>query len=139
MRKRTFTIGRSSTCDVVLDAASVSGLHARLKVEKGGQLLLSDCGSKNGTAVVRDGRRQSISDEFISPTDVVYFGSLRVSVEELLTSLPIDISSLLPSSPARRASPPEPRDKPVRGPRLQRCSYCGAVKKRRQPCPECGR
>jgi DNA-binding NtrC family response regulator len=46
---RTITIGRSSTCDVVIDDASVSRVHASLSV--GAQPMLEDRGSSTGTRI----------------------------------------------------------------------------------------
>ena len=43
------TIGRSSTCDVVIDNQSISRLHARLTI--GEQLTIEDVGSANGTRI----------------------------------------------------------------------------------------
>ena len=47
----TFLIGRASSNDVCLDHDSVSKLHARIKVGGGDGLMLSDAGSRNGTAL----------------------------------------------------------------------------------------
>jgi pSer/pThr/pTyr-binding forkhead associated (FHA) protein len=46
---RTITIGRSSTCDVVIDDPSVSRVHASLNV--GTQPMLEDRGSSTGTRI----------------------------------------------------------------------------------------
>lgn len=47
----TITIGRGADCDVVLDHASVSRQHARLRVEDRLTLTIEDLGSSNGTRV----------------------------------------------------------------------------------------
>jgi pSer/pThr/pTyr-binding forkhead associated (FHA) protein len=55
LRKRTtffmdtFVIGRAATSDVLIDDPSVSKLHARIRRERDGTLVLSDGGSANGT------------------------------------------------------------------------------------------
>ena len=49
---RTWTIGRSGNCDLVLDDPAVSRRHARLSVEKpGARPVVADLGSHNGTVV----------------------------------------------------------------------------------------
>ncbi len=54
-----FTIGRGSSCDVVIAGdAKVSNLHAYLKVVDGQGAIIHDCGSTNGTFV--DGTRISV-------------------------------------------------------------------------------
>ena len=49
---RTWTIGRSGLCDVVLDDPAVSRRHARVSVENpGARPVVADLGSRNGTVV----------------------------------------------------------------------------------------
>jgi pSer/pThr/pTyr-binding forkhead associated (FHA) protein len=50
IEKRTFTIGRSPDCDLVLDDDQASRRHAELVATVGGYLL-NDLGSTNGTKV----------------------------------------------------------------------------------------
>ena len=45
------TIGRSAACDVVLDDPFVAAVHARLAVDAGGHVVVSDLGSVNGIEV----------------------------------------------------------------------------------------
>ena len=45
------TIGRRSDCDVVIEDATVSRHHARLRRRPSGTWLVEDLHSKNGTAV----------------------------------------------------------------------------------------
>ena len=47
------TVGRASTCDVVLSDPMVSRRHARIRVE-GDDIILEDLGSRNGTYVNGD-------------------------------------------------------------------------------------
>ena len=49
---RTWTIGRSGSCDMVLDDPAVSRRHARVSLEKpGARPVVADLGSHNGTVV----------------------------------------------------------------------------------------
>jgi pSer/pThr/pTyr-binding forkhead associated (FHA) protein len=49
-RGRTLVLGRDPECDVVIDAQTASGRHARL-VQSGGRFEIEDLGSTNGTFV----------------------------------------------------------------------------------------
>lgn len=62
--KAVTTIGRDSTCDVVIDNVGVSRLHATVRVEKG-KCHLFDNGSSNGTLIngIRAVARHTLSDE----------------------------------------------------------------------------
>ena len=48
---RTVTIGRHEDNDLVLNDMSISRRHAVLNIYGGGEIALSDCGSKFGTFV----------------------------------------------------------------------------------------
>ncbi len=75
------TIGRDPDNTVVLNYPTVSSHHARIDLS-GGTGVLEDLGSTNGTAVGRPDRR--IDRQTITPDDVVFFGSLRISAARLL-------------------------------------------------------
>ena len=47
----TLTIGRASQCDVTLQDMGVSNMHARIEVDTGGRVVLTDLGSTSGTLV----------------------------------------------------------------------------------------
>lgn len=47
----TVLVGRSRSNDVCIPSASLSKLHARIKLEADGSFVLSDSGSKNGTSL----------------------------------------------------------------------------------------
>jgi ABC transport system ATP-binding/permease protein len=49
--KPVLTVGRGSGNDLVLDHSSVSRLHAVLKVEADGSVVIADRGSTNGVLV----------------------------------------------------------------------------------------
>lgn len=70
------TIGRGAGCGVSIDDAHVSKLHARLSPE-GGEWLLEDLGSTNGTAL--DG-------EMISQATPIHPGG-RITIGDVVLEL----------------------------------------------------
>lgn len=70
------TVGRTSTCDVVLPFPMVSKLHAVITFDDRSRHLVSDCGSKNGTFV--NGRPLAARQDLPLPDGAeLSFGSLN--------------------------------------------------------------
>lgn len=136
IRENKFTIGRSRKCDIVLADDSVSRVHAELICLKDGALFVTDCHSRNGTALIRNSREKAVRQEFLSKDDILRFGDVEMPVRELSEAVSgklksFDINSIPDIIPE---SPPKPW---VRGERLIRCD-CGAVKPKKGSCQECG-
>lgn len=117
-----FTIGRDKACDVPIADDSVSRRHAELTVLDQGKLLLVDCQSSNGTAIIEDGRPRPIRQAFVTPSDRVQLGSVVLSVSELLDAI---------GAKGPHATPQQAANK------LVRCE-CGVIKPANKKCPECG-
>jgi len=83
------TVGRGRQADVVVDDASLSRLHARLRFDVAGQLAIDDLGSTNGIFV--NGTEQLSA--FLVPGDTVRFGRV-----EYLVSL-ADVPASAPETP----------------------------------------
>ena len=66
-------VGRSSTCDLVLDDAKASRQHARLRVD-GSSASVEDLGSRNGTFV--NGERVASAD--LRPGDEIRIGDMML-------------------------------------------------------------
>jgi ABC-type multidrug transport system ATPase subunit/pSer/pThr/pTyr-binding forkhead associated (FHA) protein len=81
MAGRVITIGRDEHNEVVLDYPMVSSYHARITVNRG-EAVLEDLGSTNGTAL--GSLDHKVNRATISPSDTVYFGSLRIPAARLL-------------------------------------------------------
>ncbi|HQU45975.1 MAG: hypothetical protein B7Z73_10730 [Planctomycetia bacterium 21-64-5] len=80
--RRIVRIGRADDNDVVLDYPMVSAHHAQVVID-GGQITLEDLHSSNGTRI--GGPDPIVTKTPLSPTDIVYFGSLRVPAHRLLS------------------------------------------------------
>ncbi|KAL6781723.1 CGL86 [Auxenochlorella protothecoides x Auxenochlorella symbiontica] len=83
LRSGTLELGRSSNADIRLDIPTVSGKHARIKVESS-KILVTDLGSTNGTFV--DGKELPANEEReVLPGGEVTFGDVylaKFSLEE---------------------------------------------------------
>ncbi len=72
----SFSLGRSSSCDYVCGAGSVSRRHAEITVT-GACVTISDCGSTNGTTV--NGKKVTESTS-LKNGDVILLGAERFDV-----------------------------------------------------------
>ncbi len=86
---RTFVIGRSPYADIVLADASVGRQHAELVITDDGRFHLTDCGGGDGTwraVAVRAGQEvwERTRQSFVAAGQPLRFGSIRVTVQELL-------------------------------------------------------
>ncbi|MBK8997026.1 MAG: FHA domain-containing protein [Myxococcales bacterium] len=84
-----YEIGRSAHCQVILDGAKVSRLHARIVVDSTG-VSVEDLGSSNGVFV--NGRRVVRGRQAIVPGDRLLVGDveLELSLGDVPDSLPPD-------------------------------------------------
>jgi len=77
---KRFSVGRTNQSDVAIDDTSVSKMHASLLLNSGGELVVADTGSTNGTFV--DGERIAYGKAFVfAPTQKLRFGTIEVGVE----------------------------------------------------------
>ena len=145
MKEQSYIIGRDPSCDIVLEDDSVSRQHADLIVNEKGIFLLIDRDSTNGCFILREGTWEIVTQEIISIEDIVKFGEAKMSVKDMISSIPMPSISNPPPPPSASVvnlpSPPSQYSQPkkpwLKGDRLIRCQ-CGAVKRPREPCPECG-
>lgn len=129
---RKFTIGRDKNCDVPIADDSVSRQHAELRLVGEGSFSIADLKSSNGTVLIRQGRPKLIREESLLPNDRLRFGSVELSVKELIDALSRkypDLSNKEVAGGDSRAHPSETK--------LVRCG-CGAIKQADQRCPSCG-
>jgi len=81
---KRYTIGRDKDCDVAIADESVSRVHAELIILDGGKYLLSDKASSNGTSIIDGGQPHRITQAQVSLHDRVQFGSVVLSVGDLV-------------------------------------------------------
>lgn len=128
-----FSIGRDRGCDILIADDSVSRVHAELLLLEDGSIILRDCGSSNGTRLLRKGVPRPVVQEAVSESDQVQFGDASISVAELLAAAQ---QKLHPSkAPARNLSA-TPGPSASKATKLVRCG-CGTIKPVNKPCPEC--
>lgn len=84
---RVIQLGRNDTCDIVLQAKTVSRLHARLQCA-GGVVFLEDAGSSAGTKVNGTVIKERL---LISPGDVAVIGDFTLSfIDEHAPAKPLE-------------------------------------------------
>ena len=121
---RKYTVGRALTCDIVLADDSVSRIQAELIFLDDGKFLVTDCGSTQGTFVVRQGVEvRANRREPVSQSDTLRFGTVSMPVKEIVQAIHLKYPPVAPM-------PPE-------GAGLVRCD-CGAVKVKNDRCEVCG-
>ncbi len=80
----TYTIGRGSENDIVVDDPSVSRRHAELVIARDGRYFLTDCVSTNGTWSQDDGQWQGIRQDYVDKGTRLRIGKVEMTVAELL-------------------------------------------------------
>ena len=80
---RIVSIGRGRDMDVVVRSRKASRRHAELELTDDGAVL-RDCGSTNGTHVLRNGRWRRVAEERVRLDDRVRMGGREASVRGIL-------------------------------------------------------
>jgi pSer/pThr/pTyr-binding forkhead associated (FHA) protein len=138
MSEPRFTVGRAADCDVVLADETVSRRHAELTFLTGGRLLVVDCRSTHGTALVVGEKHRPITQEWVAPDATLEFGDLLMPVAQLVEALRHKHPTF---DPGVLQAPGEPGRATAagwaKGTRLVRCA-CGTLKPRGGACQACG-
>ncbi|MBL7979032.1 MAG: FHA domain-containing protein [Bacteroidetes Order II. Incertae sedis bacterium] len=138
MRERRFTIGRGSSCDIVLADATVSRLHATLTLLEGGRLLLTDCHSANGTKVFVKGNPLKITHELVLPGDSVQFGDIVWEVNDMLKALWLKNPNFDPANYSHPQDVLRSGYDPTKlSGLLVMCKSCHYLKPKGETCPNC--
>jgi Inner membrane component of T3SS, cytoplasmic domain len=145
LARRTFTIGRDPSCDVVLADETVAREHARLEiVGDDGHFILSDCGQAPATKIVHHGEARPIRRAIVTLEDSVRFGDIEMSMPELIEALSYKtpIESLL-QSPEQRKPDQRPSDHQTPDPRVAEPQRAPEVPPSSSaillPCGRCGK
>ena len=77
------TVGRDSSCDLVLEHSGASRVHARIELNDDGLLCLQDADSSNGTFLSRNDSWIRIRKVTLCIGDRIRFGELEVPLERL--------------------------------------------------------
>lgn len=127
---KSYKIGKSRSCDIVLADDTVSSRHAEIVIHPGGKIFLTDMGSRNGSYILKGHDFKKIRQTYITPTDIVKFGLCEIAVKDLLEFLH------LRTIPLDHESPKKEKQK-VEGKQIVRCIYCGSPKKAGESCKVC--
>jgi len=84
----SITIGRNASCDLVLDSASVSRVHARLELAASGKLCVLDDDSRNGSFLKRNDAWIQFKKVTLCIGDRIRFGDLEMALEQLTAMFP---------------------------------------------------
>ncbi len=132
MSKR-FSLGRADAgrADILLPGSTISARHAEMYIDNNGTLFVSDMGSSNGTAIIRNGKKLTVSSQSVSlsSSDILSLGGENFTISELLKKLPKDGSAHHDPAATPQAA--------FAG-KMMRCSACGSVTPEGKACIECG-
>jgi hypothetical protein len=95
--RSTVKIGRMATCDIPIDHASLSRMHAVIEVSPSGALTIIDLGSSSGTQV----NGSAINKATLNVGDVVVLGEVTIEIGGVA-----DAPSAGPPAPSLRQQPP---------------------------------
>lgn len=132
LKSRPRSIGRGSDCDLVIDDASVSRVHAQVDVTREGYLAVQDMDSSNGTFLYRKGRwlraqrivpgaddRLRLGDHEVSPQQLValFSGISGIGLREgyAVRGKPLLFDKLLADLPSPKVIFEQPRRNPLTG------------------------
>jgi len=77
------TCGREPSCDITLEDATLSRLHAHIELADDGLVSINDAGSSNGTFVKRNDSWIRVRRVTLCIGDQVRFGDIEVPLERL--------------------------------------------------------
>lgn len=81
---KAISVGRGKSVDVSLDDDTVSRLHAEIVPAGNNRFYVTDCTSTSGTFVGRDGKWQTIKQEYVDGGEAVLLGNYQTTVAQLV-------------------------------------------------------
>ncbi len=122
-QNHSISIGRSPACAISIADDTVSWNHAELVINAKKQLFITDCGSSNGTFLVKkNGDIKQIRQSVIEDQARVRFGSCEFSAQMLFELAKEYLQQKTTTTPKTLA--------------WTRCD-CGVVMQEGKPCPGC--
>ncbi len=97
---RWYVIGAAADCDIVVDAAQVSGRHAYL-ARSGQGYAIRDAGSRNGVFV----RGERVEEAQVGSAEEIGLGSHQVRIADLVQRIGGSVASSLPRPLPVKAAP----------------------------------
>jgi len=88
----SWIVGRSRTCDIVLDFPTVSRRHAKLTTS-GQEIEVRDIGSSTGTFVMRDGEWSQVTRATVSCDEPIRLGGYKTTARTLLSAAGVEIET----------------------------------------------
>lgn len=85
---QTFTIGRSTKCDICFEDDSVSRRHMELTVTDAGKLYAIDCHSSHGSFIRQGQEWERFTQGYLQQSDALMLGKFVVQVDLLVKRLP---------------------------------------------------
>jgi len=84
---RTYRVGRGNDCEIRLDDASISRLHAELSVTDDGRYYITDCNSSRGSFRFEGGDWVRMRQGFVKREDRLKLGNAELTVAQLIRAL----------------------------------------------------
>jgi len=88
----SWTVGRSKSCNIVVEYPTVSRRHAKL-TGSGAEIGIRDIGSSTGTFVMRDGEWSAISQATVSCDEPIRLGDHKTTARALLATAGVEIEA----------------------------------------------
>ncbi|MEM1412330.1 MAG: FHA domain-containing protein [Pseudomonadota bacterium] len=98
--ERTVTIGKNATCDLCLDHASVSGLHAQARLDPGHFMWIRDEHSARGLHLKRNDGWTRVRLVSACAGDRLRFGDVEVELDQITALFGADADVRLAKTPA---------------------------------------
>lgn len=103
----SWTVGRSKSCDIIVEFPTVSRRHAKLS-GTGPEIEIRDIGSSTGTFVMENGQWSQITQATVSCDEPIRLGDHKTTARALLAKAGVEVE------PAPGAAWPEEMTQPRR-------------------------
>ncbi len=105
MAHNVLTIGRSKESNIFFSDNTVSRRHAELVVSENGTYFLTDCASRHGTFLMKNGQWLAIRQSDVGADDRVRIAERELNVSQLIAMSNTHVSSAHGSSASKSNNP----------------------------------